>query len=68
MTSPARLFVLIIDTVSAHCTPPLQAAPVLETFAKGRSAGARIFRVIERVPEIDPEVRPAGRVPVIIGD
>ncbi len=32
-----------------------QAAPVFETFNKGCVAGAQIFRVIDRVPPIDPE-------------
>jgi hypothetical protein len=47
---------VFIVALPCSCTPMVQAAPVLDTFAKGRSAGARIFRVIERVPEIDPEV------------
>lgn len=33
----------------------LQAAPNLQYFAKGRTAGARMFRVINRVPAIDVE-------------
>ncbi len=32
-----------------------QAAPIFETFSKGCAAAANIFRVIDRVPAIDPE-------------
>lgn len=32
---------------------PLQAAPNLQYFSKGASAGSRLFAVINRKPEID---------------
>ncbi|KAJ9525056.1 hypothetical protein QJQ45_017385, partial [Haematococcus lacustris] len=39
----------------------LQAAPVLEVFAKGRVAGGKLYAVINRIPEIDPD-NTSGRI------
>ncbi|KAL6754343.1 MDR-like ABC transporter [Haematococcus lacustris] len=38
-----------------------QAAPVLEVFAKGRVAGGKLYAVINRIPEIDPD-NTSGRI------
>ncbi|GFH12389.1 uncharacterized protein HaLaN_08066, partial [Haematococcus lacustris] len=37
------------------------AAPVLEVFAKGRVAGGKLYAVINRIPEIDPD-NTSGRI------
>jgi len=37
-----------------------QAAPVVANFAKGRSSGARLFKTIERQPEVSDGETPAG--------
>lgn len=53
--------------VPQHTPPPcvrLQAAPNLQYFSKGASAGSRLFAVINRKPEIDTGVamaNPASR-------
>ncbi|KAL6755759.1 MDR-like ABC transporter [Haematococcus lacustris] len=38
-----------------------QASPVLEVFAKGRVAGGKLYAVINRIPEIDPD-NTSGRI------
>lgn len=43
-----------VSSIPSSLTPS-QAAPVMSNFSKGRSAGAQLWAIINRVPEIDPD-------------
>jgi len=45
----------MMQQAHTHTYTHTQAAPVLSTFIKGRTAGAQLFAIINRVPQIDAD-------------